>query len=398
MAFRFPHPEILVPFKMLQGWWRNRKHPLPPFTPGAAFGGRLDLHPDNAGERPIPILRLTGRGGEIGLQHGALLKPQVQFLTERYLGIFASSREADYARAKALQKHIAPHHMEEIRGLAEGAEISFDDALLTACFLDLHKVAACSTLVVHSGSSAAPGGELMFGRTLDFPSLHAADHASVVMVYEPEGKLPFVSVGWPAFTGCISGLNTSGLAMAMMLIYGHVNRDAGIGEPFPLHYRRVMEECRDVPEARATLEQRRYASSNNMMLADRQRNACVLELHTRSVGVIDDDSDFPLLRCTNHFRTGPRKWAFAFSIGSSLMRVGKLSALKRRRQPLHASDVQDALKRVAMPLINLQRMVFYPESLELDVAIAGPGTGPRTYTRLTPELLWGAKGSGTSGV
>ncbi|MCA8939269.1 MAG: hypothetical protein KDB07_05665, partial [Planctomycetes bacterium] len=283
---RLPFPEALVPWKMLRGFLKNRNYRLPEFKPQGIHGGSLEI------QQGIPIARLRGSNYEIGKQHGALVGEQAAALFERYLGIFAGRKSHDLKLANKMLKHIPERYIEEMKGFSDGSGISWDDTLLTTTFLDIHKVALCSTFVVRDQSSS--NGEIVFGRNLDFPALHIADRASMLFVVEPEGKRPFVSVGWPGFLGVLSGMNADGLALAMMLIYGHTRTDHVEGVPFALHYRDVLESYDNVKDASARLHKREFAVCNNMMLADASRDAAVLELHTRGVGEIRDDSDFPV--------------------------------------------------------------------------------------------------------
>ena len=384
---RLPLKEVSIPFKMLLGSKRNKGAVMPPFKPATEGRGQLEI------VNSIPILRLRGSPRDLGYQHGKLLSEQIRWVNKRYLGIFAGRFEYDLKLAKKMEPHIPPRFVEELRGVAEGSGISYDELLVSACFLDLHKVAACSTFVVRDGSSKS--GEILFGRNLDFPALKVADQANMLMVYEPDGMRPFVSVTWPGFIGCISGMNAEGLALAMMLIYGHTRSDHLNGVPFALHYRAVLEECGSVAAATEKFKRREYGVCNNMMLADAARDAAVLELHADSVGELRDASEFPVLCATNHFRTGHRKWALALTAPSSYPRLWRMyHAIKKGRakqQPFDADEVKAVLGRVAIPGINLQRMIFYPQRRAIEVAFGEPCAGPnRTYHMFDKDALWRA--------
>jgi hypothetical protein len=381
---KLPFKEAWLPFKMLRGSMRNKHFVFPEFVEAQIPGGSLKLH------NGVPVMRLSGTPAEIGLAHGKLIGPQVRALTERYLSVFAGRREHDLMLARRMEQHIPDAMRAELRALGEGAEIGYDQALLTACFLDLHKVAACSTIVVHGPSSRS--GEPVFGRNLDFPSLNIAHRANLLVVITPERGQPFASIAWPGFTGVLSGMNQSGLAISMMLVYGHTRYDHTNGIPFALHYRQLLEDHASVPEALARLGKREFGVCNNLMLADASRGAAVAEMRSDGVGVIPGDETYPFLRCTNHFRTGPRKWALAFTAPSSYPRLWRLNSAAKRsqttRQPIDESEVKELLARVAIRGINLQRMVFYPERRELEVAFGNPKSRDREYHYFNRHELW----------
>ena len=377
---KLPFKEVLIPLKMLQGAWHNRNAIIPDFAPAEVEGGKLEVH------EGTPLLRMRGTPYECGYQHGRLLGEHVRILFDRYLKLFAGNFRYDLDLARTMERYIPQKYVDEMRGLAEGADIPYDVVLVSTCFLDIHKVAACSTFVVHDASSKS--GEIMMGRNLDFPALGVAHRVNLVSVYESKDAPPFASVAWPGFLGCLSGMNARGLALAMMLVYGHTRSDHLNGVPFALHYRDVLESCSNVDEAVERFERREYAVCNNIMLADASRNAARLELHTRSVGVERDTPEFPALYCTNHFRTGDRRKALAFTAMSSFPRLWRMSKSAERREAYDEASVKDLLGRVAIKGINLQRIMFYPERGEIEVAFGKPSAGPRHYVRFPRETLF----------
>jgi predicted choloylglycine hydrolase len=378
---RLPFKEIWLPLKMMKGAWRNRSFVFPQFTPATCGAGRLEQ------VNGAWLMHLSGDPYDIGKQHGTLLKPQIGALTERYLGIFAGQYEHDLELARRMEQHIPERFREELRGLGDASGIGYDHALVTACFLDLHKVAACSTFVVHGPSSRT--GEIMFGRNLDFPSMNVAHHASLIACVKPTGALkPTINITWPGFIGVLSGMNSDGLSLAMMIIYGQTRHDHLKGVPFALHYRQVLEECANVAEATERFSRREAGVSNNIMLADAGRHAVTVEMRADEVGFVGADKEFPVYRCTNHFRSGRRKWSFAFSAPSSYPRLWALNKAAKTREPYDEASLKRVVQRVAIARMNLQRIVFYPERREVEVAFGVPSGGERTYHYVGADKLW----------
>jgi len=382
---KLPFKEAIIPFNMLKGVIHNRGFKLSPFVPRKTGGGSLEiLH-------GVPVLRVKGTPGEIGWQYGTLLAPQIQELYDRYLGIFAGRHEHDLALAREMEPHIPLRFLEEIRAYGEASGLGYDRALIGACFLDIHKIAACSTFCVRDASSMT--GEVMLGRNLDFPSLGIAHQSNMLVIVEAENRRPIVSVTWPGFLGLISGMNDVGLTFSMMLVYGHTRSDHLKGVPFALHYRDVVERCETVKDAQREFEALQYSVGNNAMMADATRDAAVFELHPHSVGVIRNDSGFPVLRCTNHFRTGHRALSFALTAFSSYPRMFKMwlaeRESRREQRSWCAGGIKHLLQEVAIPGISLQRMVFYPERRELEVAFGLPTGGERSYVAFSRDEIWG---------
>src|SRR5262249_46282849 len=135
---------------------------------------------------------------------------------------------------------------------------------------DLIKYFGCSALLVDTEHSIT-GGPL-FGRNLDYPSLGYAHEYSLVTVCRPAGaKHAFASIGFPGLIGCLSGMNDPGLSVAVLevgqLKLGHKRFDLS-GTPYALCYRRLLEECSTIAEARDLLEQMKRVSFTNLVVAD----------------------------------------------------------------------------------------------------------------------------------
>src|SRR5205085_6318195 len=99
-------------------------------------------------------------------------------------------------------------------------------------------------------------GQPLFGRNLDYPTLGFLHEYTLVTVYRPTGKHAFVSIGFPGFIGCLSGMNDAGLTIAILEVYQTRDESPAFdaqGTPFALCFRRVLEECSTAAEAEALL-------------------------------------------------------------------------------------------------------------------------------------------------
>src|SRR5713101_4806384 len=81
---------------------------------------------------PYPLIRALGSHRELGRQHGEQCRDQLRAFLD-YLGaILKLSRPEIHARAlrfMLLFERHCPHLVEEIRGLAEGADVPLAEAL-----------------------------------------------------------------------------------------------------------------------------------------------------------------------------------------------------------------------------------------------------------------------------
>jgi hypothetical protein len=325
----------------------------------------------------------------MGRQHGRLLAAPIRALKEAYLGRFLrwwapapGGIEEYLALSRALGEHVAPHHTEEIEGIAEGAGITPDEALLMQTFLDLQKLFFCSTFV---GRSRA--GSLLFGRNLDFPSLGVVHRYGLLVRLRGEGCRPIASISWPGLVGVLSGMNDAGLALAVMVVV--YVEDAREGVPYTLLFREILERERDLAGIERRLRAARITNSNNLMAAVGDEEASLFQVRPSGVDRIRDDGGG--LTATNHFRGHGRvpKPLDPITISSRL----RLRALARHarecRGALTVARARRALRATAKPLGNLQSMIFAPGSRDLWLAMGSVPAARGRFVRLRGEALFG---------
>ncbi|MCA8937725.1 MAG: hypothetical protein KDB68_16130, partial [Planctomycetes bacterium] len=246
LSKKLPFRELTIPVKMAKGWLRNRKRSITPFRELTIPHGSLKL------QDGIPVVHVRGTPREMGRALGNLVGLQAFETFHSYMRVFAPDMNGDLRLAREMEPKLPEWLREEMRGFSETSELSYDELLVGQCFLDIHKVAACSTIAAHDSHTET--GEILMGRNLDFPSLSIAHEANIVVVYEPEDGEPYAGVTWPGFLGIITGINTRGLALSMMLVYGHQWREHLDGLPFPALFRQLLRDCGTVREADAILQ------------------------------------------------------------------------------------------------------------------------------------------------
>jgi len=398
---KLPFRELAIPVKMARGWLANRRKRITPFRELEIEHGSLRLIDG------VPLVHVRGTHRQMGRALGNLVGLQAVETFHSYMGIFAPDQQGDLELARQMEPNLPQWLRDEMRGFSETSELSYDEMLVGQCFLDIHKVAACSTIAVHD--KLTDTGEMLIGRNLDFPSLSIAHEANIVVVYEPSGiggrgsglgKAPdpipdsrfpktgaYAGVTWPGFLGILTGLNTRGLALSMMLVYGHQRREHLDGLPFPILFRRLLMECASVRQADSLLQTRPHCTATNLILADANRTAARFQLPPHDMVVEYTSSEQPATACTNHYHEKRIK-KFAFTWFSSKVRYDKLRQRIRQGQPFDVQDIKRALQATGIPGINLQRTIMRPEALDMDVSFKNNGRGPGHWVHLPRALLF----------
>jgi hypothetical protein len=250
------------------------------------------------------FLHLEGSPREMGLQHGRLLRPVVQRLFEEYMRMIRCFRMLSRAellrRGRRLEPHIPAPCLEEMRGLADGAAMAYDDTLIAHTFLESVQAVQCSCFAAHG--AATRDGELVFGRNLDFVSMGIAQRCGLVIFCKPDRGIPFISIAWPGWCGAITTVNLAGLCIGLL----NVNRISTNleGTPYVISFRQMAQEAATCDEAVALLRATRRTYSNNLLLAQTApaRRAVVAEYAADEVVVREAKPGDDFIAATNHFR------------------------------------------------------------------------------------------------
>jgi isopenicillin-N N-acyltransferase like protein len=230
---------------------------------------------------PVPQYSFSGTGWQLGFQHGAALRAQIQaFIGDdlqrlNQIRPQPTSIEALAPTLKAYHEEIArqlPESVEEIEGLANGADISFDQALL----LQLRREIAgysrrsqgdCTTFARHSPE------DIVVAQTVDLNG--NLDTEAYVMRVTSAGRDRRELI-MLTFTGLLGylGMNDRGLAIGLNLVMGG---DWRAGVPGYLAIRHLLETATSVQDCVDLLDNLRLASSRSLTICDRN-SAAVVEI------------------------------------------------------------------------------------------------------------------------
>lgn len=338
----------------------------------------------------LPVLTVYGTPEEMGRQIGALtarpLKRLVGFPQEM---LRSAGLGFTWQLAVAISKRLLPQfpddYRREMEALAKEAGLDPELLLVGNTMPEVLKVGGCSALIVGPARSAVSGP--LFGRNLDYPTLGFLQDYSLVTVYHPKGKRPFVSIGFPGMIGCLSGINDAGLAVATLEVYRSRDSAPGLdphGVPYTLAYRRLLEECSSATEAEKLLRSVKRTTMNNLAVCDRN-GGVVFEFTAKSFAVRGAEDG--LCACTNHFRVPD------LAPGKSGVR-GRDKDCPRYAALVHQESDGNGPRRLGLQEVarrldaanqgpaTLQTMIFEPVALRLHLAI-----GPTPTSALPLKLL-----------
>ena len=315
----------------------------------------------------FPFVEIRGRPRERGRQFGEACREQVRAYPEalrRVLGAEAGLRalpagdgadgppgaapqaptEADL-EARALTflpafEAFAPHLVEEIRGIAEGAGVAFATALLVNVRAEVAgvtgvragsvQVEGCTAFAAGQGATAR--GDVLIGQNQDqAPEMEAF---GVVVRVRPEDGPPAVMATFGGLVG-YPGLNGEGVAHVQNALANGAWRHAL--PHYPL--KRVLLEQGSVEGCLGVFDRAPLASCGNYVLADGRGRIVDVESTPDGYAVLEPEEG--LLVHANHFRSDrfrPQERLLK-SLPNSAPRTARLQALlgarRGRDHPAH---------------------------------------------------------------
>ncbi len=345
----------------------------------------------------VRVVHLAGSPHEMGLQHGRLLKAEIQGLVGYFLkkqkNIFGASLEDLEKGSKVLVKHIPAPFMEEMAGVAEGASVGQSDILYLNTFLDIismtrpEKAVQCSNFVALP--ALAGNGGVVHGRNLDWQADPAIIPASTVFVLHPDQGVPFICLSWPGIIGTLTGLNAGHLSLGEMT---SASTECTLeGMPVMLLLRTVLQQAKTLDQAWRLLEAGPRTTGYNVMIASgTAESAFVAEMTAHSIGKVEPIGG--MLISTNHFvlpalikvqAPDPTVKDPAAEETDSLARHQRLTELLSRHQGrVEASTAEGFLADKAVCHNTLQSAVMLPKTLEMLVAVKGIPAPEGGYVRL----------------
>jgi predicted choloylglycine hydrolase len=166
-------------------------------------------------------------------------------------------------------------------------------------------------------------------------------------------------------------MNDAGLSLAVLEVVdikeGQTRFD-GKGIPYALCFRKLLEECTTIDEAKKLLSSLKRTSTLNLAVADRD-GVAVFEITPGRVEVRTAEKG--VCPCTNHFCTESIRAEKPFNPHRSFERFERLCEVQKETGKLKPEDLRRKLHAVNLGELTLQTMVFEPATLKLHLAIGG---------------------------
>lgn len=271
----------------------------------------------------FPLLEVSGSAYELGYQHGAQAAPLIERylrLTERLTG---KPRDLLCRNAMTLLPYmeaLSPAYVEEVRGLADGAGIRFEEAVLCQARAEAGRIpeGGCTAFAL-TGAATADGSPLI-GQNQDLEPEYA-DVAILLRVRPNDGRpraLMFTFAGQLGY----SGMNETGLCHFANALY-----DAPWQPGLP-HYplKRVMLEQRRAGDCVDLLARHRTCSAANALICDGTGEIRDVEVRPEGIALFADDHADWVVHA-NHYLSDDFAAYETNSLPDSCPRLARMRAL-----------------------------------------------------------------------
>jgi isopenicillin-N N-acyltransferase like protein len=333
---------------------------------------------------PPTVRAFSGSHYEMGLAHGRAFRAEIGQLYEKYLiGGLVRTEGWSLADLVAIGHHYEPfipvQYSDEMRGIAEGSGLSYEQVLAMNTYPDAILGAtprACSAFAVRTVNG------LLVGRNLDWTNYGVAHRYGVVQILRPSDGHRVLSVSWPGLVGCVTGMNDQGLVVTLNMAYASdLATDA---TPLLMRLRAVLEQQSSIQGAVGSLTcQPRTFAANVLVASARENDAVIVELSGRRHAVVGMQDG--VVVTTNHYQS------LGIRGGAGADRTAILRAfLHETGERTTPRNAQMALSKVcfrgsSLGMITNQSVVFMPADLVAQVALGKlPATSGRYFdVRLT---------------
>jgi isopenicillin-N N-acyltransferase-like protein len=223
-------------------------------------------------ERRIPLIDIYGSHHQMGCQFGEACRTQVQNSIQNAHQLVADAYENlqltwEGASIQA-RKYIPfaeeryPQYIDEMRGIAEGAQVSFDDVAVVnameAVTTDALHLTKCTSMAVSQERSA--NGHVLVAHNEDWLPVDEPD--LIILRARPDGEPPFIAMTYGALLPNI-GFNAEGIAQCCDSVYPS---DSRIGTPRLIVSRAVLSARTPADAIRFTLSPQRAAGYNHLIV------------------------------------------------------------------------------------------------------------------------------------
>ncbi len=314
------------------------------------------------------VVRLKGTPFEMGYASGVLLTDKVQTLENEFLDMIRGYVPEQWKinilqtyvlyRNRHLSDWVPEPYRQQIHGLTLGCPDAnpwlgnyYNRFLNYHAAHDVSYMMIDNPLVSKAGCTSfgawgsQTGGHLVTGRNFDWEAAEVFSRDRVVIMTEPEGAIPFISLAWAGMAGVVSGMNRAGVSVT--LNGAPSNLPGETATPVAMVARKILEQAHNLEEALNILRDAKVFVSTLLLVGSRADGKFVVVEKTPTLTQVREPAGESIL-CANHFQTAglrddPRNTNYTAD-ATSLVRAARLEELMKQTPVLDAGRAAELLR------------------------------------------------------
>lgn len=269
----------------------------------------------------VDRLQLSGSSYEMGKAWGLKQKDTISALKTQFnmMAVYLLKQNSKQLQKKALKiaKHIDKEDLDEIRGLAEATNSTYEEMLTFNLFYTL-----CVTKIgcrqFAAWGDKTEDGEMVHSRNLDWNDYPGSPMKkfNTIVNYTGKNQNEYLLLTWPGFSSALTGTNKNGITIA----YNQLPQKGDtkhISEPTFYTIKRSLRKATGLKEVIEIFEKAKPMDSGSVLVSDaKAKKAVVIEIIRGRVGVRYPENN--MISNANHptteagiagtSKTGSAKW------------------------------------------------------------------------------------------
>ena len=238
----------------------------------------------------VERVSLEGSSYEMGKQwaegnKNLIIALKTQFNAMASIFLKQTSKQLE-EKSLSIAKHMAKEDLDEIRGLADGTGVSYEEMLTFNLFYSLCVTKIGCRQFVTWGDKT-DDGNLVHSRNLDWNDYPGSPMKkyNVVVNYNGKGQNKYLLLSWPGFCSALTGTNKEGITIA----YNQLPQKGDtsyISEPTFFTIKRALRSAKSLDEVIEIFEKTKPMDSGSVMVSDaKSKKAAVIEVIRGKVGI-----------------------------------------------------------------------------------------------------------------
>ena len=287
--------------------------------------GRNWLGQSWAGSREgLPVVHLKGSPFAMGYADGVLMQEKMHTLENEFLKMIQGYVPQHWLmeilksyiiyRNRHLSDYVPLAYRQEVYATSLGCpDIHPEEGPFYNRLLNYHAAHDVSYMMIDNPFIARAGctafgawgketgnGHLITGRNFDWEAAEVFSRDRVVMMCEPDGCIPFISVSWAGMAGVVSGMNRAGISVTVN--GGPSSLPDQTATPVAIVAREILEQTHNLDEALKVLRDAKVFVSTLWLIGSRADGKFIVVEKTPAVTQVREPVGDSIV-CGNHFQT-----------------------------------------------------------------------------------------------